>query len=318
MRVLVTGAAGFIGSRLTATLADQGHEVIGLDALTPYYEPELKRARLGELGRLDGIETVAGDLNEVELEPIVDECEAVFHLAAQPGVRASWTGFEQYVADNVLATQRLLAALEPDHVRRFVFASSSSVYGQVTGSVDESAPTRPYSPYGVTKLAAEALCGAYAQNFGLPVVSLRLFTVYGPGQRPDMATYRLIRASLLGEKFPMFGDGSQVRSFTYVDDVVSAAIATLDHDVEPGTVVNVSGGATCSLTDVIDTVEAVTGLPVPIDRLGAEAGDVTRTDAVIERAQRLLDWSPRPGLRDGVAGQVAWMRDHLDAPTASR
>jgi UDP-glucuronate 4-epimerase len=318
VRALVTGAAGFIGSRLTEFLAEGGHDVVAVDALTPYYTPALKASRLDRLGRLTNVETIEGDLNKIDLAMAVADCEAVFHFAAQPGVRASWTGFDQYVDNNVLATQRLLAAIDPDIIRRFVFASSSSVYGQITSAVDESARTRPFSPYGVTKLAAEALCGAYAQNFGLPVVSLRLFTVYGPGQRPDMATHRLIRASLVGEKFPMFGDGSQLRSFTYVDDVVAAAIATIDRNLEPGVVFNISGGTTCSLIEMIEAVEDATGQPVPIDRRDVEAGDVTRTDAIIDKSRDLLGWRPRTGLREGVARQVEWMRDHLDASIASR
>lgn len=318
MPALVTGAAGFIGSRLVRALAAGGTDVVGVDALTPYYDAELKRRRFDALAGLAGVSMIENDLTTADLRPIIDGCETVFHFAAQPGVRTSWHDFDDYVRDNVVATQRLLAATAPDEVTSFVFASSSSVYGQMTGSVDELAPTRPYSPYGVTKLAAEALCGAYAQNFGLRAVSLRLFTVYGPDQRPDMAMHRIIRASLLGESFPMFGDGSQVRSFTFVDDVVAAAIAATEHDVEPGTVLNVSGGATCSLAEVIATVEDLTGRPVPIDRRSTEAGDVTRTDGRIDRIGRTLDWAPQTGLRQGLLDQVEWMRDHLDVRIASR
>jgi UDP-glucuronate 4-epimerase len=318
VRALVTGAAGFIGSRLVRALAAGGDECTGVDALTPYYDPELKRRRFDELARLPGVDMIAADLTAVDLDPMLDGCDTVFHFAAQPGVRASWTGFEDYVRDNVVATQRLLGAADPELVRRFVFASSSSVYGQITGAVDESAPTRPYSPYGVTKLAAEALCGAYALNFGLRTVSLRLFTVYGPDQRPDMAMYRLIGASLLGQPFPMFGDGSQVRSFTFVDDVVEAALATSDREIGPGTILNVSGGSTSSLGDVIETIEEITGQPVPIERRDSEAGDVTRTDGIIEKAGRVLGWTPRTSLREGLTRQVEWMRAHLDAATASR
>jgi UDP-glucuronate 4-epimerase len=318
MRALVTGAAGFVGSRLVRAICASGDEVIGLDALAPYYDPAMKQRRFDQLAQLPSVEMVQGDLVDLELEAILDGCDTVFHLAGQPGVRASWTDFDDYARNNVNATQRLLAAVDTDAVSRFVFSSSSSVYGQVTGAVDEAAPTRPYSPYGVTKLAAESLCGAYAQNFGLRAVSLRLFTVYGPGQRPDMAMHRLIRSSLLGEPFPMFGDGSQVRSFTFVDDVVDAALAACVRDVEPGAIINISGGSSCSLTEVIETIEDITGRPVPIDQRDAEAGDVTRTDADIESARRLLDWSPRTSLRDGLTLQVEWMRDHLEAATASR
>lgn len=318
MRAFVTGGAGFIGSRLVRAISANGDEVIGVDALTPHYDPDLKRERFDGLAELPNVDMIEGDLCDIELEPLLDGCDVVFHFAGQPGVRASWTGFDDYVHHNVLATQRLLATVDPLAVKRFVFSSSSSVYGQVTGSVDERSPTRPYSPYGVTKLAAESLCGAYAQNFGLRTVSLRLFTVYGPGQRPDMAMHRLIRSSLMGEPFPMFGDGSQERSFTFVDDVVDAALAASSSDVEPGAIINVAGGSTCSLTQVIETIEDITGQQVPIDRRGTEAGDVTRTDGNVEAARRILGWSPRTDLREGLTLQVERMRDHLDAATASR
>ncbi len=194
-----------------------------------------------------------------------------------------------------------------------MFASSSSVYGQITGAVDEDSPTRPFSPYGVTKLAAEALARAYSQNFGMPVTSLRLFTVYGPRQRPDMAIERLIRCALAGEPFTVYGDGSQVRAYTFVDDVVDAAIAAVGADTEPGSVFNISGGTSCSLNEVIAVVGEATGRPVRVVHEAASPGDVERTDAVVQRALDWLGWKPQTSLAEGIDRQVAEVRRRLAA-----
>ena len=213
-----------------------------------------------------------------------------------------------------MATQRLLEAVRDLPLQRFVFASSSSVYGPVAGAVNEEAPTRPYSPYGVTKLAAESLATAYARNFGVPVTSLRLFTVYGPRQRPDMAIERMILATVTGLPFDVYGDGSQVRAFTYVDDVVDAAVAALRADLDPGAVLNISGGTTCTLNEVIAAVGEATGRPVPVRHRDASPGDVGRTDAVIQRALDLLGWKPRTDLAEGIDRQFAEVRRRLAAP----
>jgi UDP-glucuronate 4-epimerase len=317
MRALITGAAGFIGSQLAERLHAEGWHVRGVDSVTPYYDQKIKRLRLDTLRSLPAVEVFEQDLRTVDLEPLLHDVDVVFHLAAQPGVRQSWDQFGEYVDQNVMATHRLLEEATRHKLTRFVFASSSSVYGQISGSVDESAPTLPYSPYGVTKLAAESLCGAYARNFDVPVTSLRFFTVYGPRQRPDMATHRLIRCSLLGEQFQMFGDGSYVRAFTYVDDVIDAAIAAASRPHAAGSVFNVSGGSTCSLSEVVAEVEAATGRAVPIVRKDEKAGDVARTDGVIEHARDVLGWTPKTNLHDGIARQVADLRVHLEVDSAS-
>lgn len=315
MLALVTGAAGFIGSQLAERLHAEGWEVRGVDSVTDYYDQRLKRERLDTLRPLPNVEMFEDDLRTAELEPLLQGCDVVFHLAAQPGVRPSWDRFGDYLDHNVRVTQRLLDAATHHELTRFVFASSSSVYGQVTGSVGESAPTRPYSPYGVTKLAAEALCASYAHNFGLPTTSLRLFTVYGPHQRPDMAIHRLIRCSLLGEQFEMFGDGSHVRAFTYVDDVVDAAIASAVRPHTPGAVFNISGGSTCTLSEVIDAVERATGRPVPIVTRDEVAGDVSRTDGDISLARDVLGWAPTHPLDEGITRQVDQMAGRISAST---
>jgi nucleoside-diphosphate-sugar epimerase len=304
----VTGAAGFIGSRLSAVLAEAAWDVRGVDAFTPYYDPSAKRHQATALHEL-GVDVTERDLMGGPLDDLVEGVDVVFHFAAQPGVRHSWDDFDTYLTNNVAATQSLLeAAQRRPTPPRVVFASSSSVYGQTDGSVNEDSPTRPYSPYGVTKLAAEHLCSAYAQNFGLPTVSLRLFTVYGPGQRPDMAFHKLIRAALAGVPFPVYGDGSQVRAFTYVDDVVDAAVRAATTALDPGTVLNISGGSTCTLRSVFDVVEQATGTPVDVHYSATQAGDVRSTDADISRARSVIGWQPAVSLADGLARQVDQMR----------
>ena len=303
-RALVTGVAGFIGSQLAEELLKSGHEVTGIDCFTPYYEERLKRANVP-----DGIRLVECDLRDAELAALIDGNDVVFHQAAQPGVRRSWsTGFAEYASHNVLATQRLLEACTSVAVPpRVVFASSSSVYGQAPAyPTSETVLPQPHSPYGVTKLAAEHLCGLYAANYGLHTVSLRYFTVYGPRQRPDMAMRRLVDAALRQVPFPLYGDGSARRDFTFVADVVRANLAAAWADAPPGSVVNVAGGGDIAMVDLIDLVGELVGRPVPIDRQPAQPGDVTRTGGTIDRAARLLGWSPAVDVRAGVEAQVAW------------
>jgi nucleoside-diphosphate-sugar epimerase len=307
-RVLVTGAAGFIGSQVAAGLAGAGADVLGVDSFDPYYAEAQKRANLARIeGRFRLLEA---DLARTDLGPLLDGVAFVFHLSAQAGVRGSWaSGFDHYVESNIQVTQRLLeAARGSGALTRFVYSSSSSVYGEVSGPVDEDAPTRPRSPYGVTKLSAEHLCGVYAREFGVPTVSLRYFTVFGPGQRPDMAIHRMIESALHGRPFPLFGDGSAQRDFTFVEDVVSANLLAAGADVDPGTVLNVGGGSTRSVTSVLDDVSEAVGRPVPVDRQGRQPGDVAMTAAICDRAERLLGWKPRVPWKEAVARQVAWHR----------
>lgn len=311
MRALVTGAAGFIGSRVSAALLAEGTEVRGLDCFSAYYDRSLKEAHLLDVRDHDGFQLVEDDLGSTDLESLLDGVDVVFHLAAQPGVRASWsTGFEGYVANNVLATQRLLEAmLQHTPSARLVYSSSSSVYGDATDRIlGPESMLRPRSPYGVTKLAGEQLCSVYAANWDLPTVSLRYFTVYGGGQRPDMALNRLIEAGLGGPTFPMFGDGSQQRDFTHVSDVVAANMAAMRADVEPGFTCNVAGGTMASLNELIAIAEGCLGTEIPIDRQDVQPGDVRRTHADVTLTESRLGWQPTVALADGVAEQVAWQR----------
>lgn len=313
MQALVTGGAGFIGSHLVERLLAGGHRVRVVDSLTDYYDVTLKESNLAEADLVDPggrLEILRDDLCTSDVAGLLDGVDVVFHQAGQPGVRLSWAdGFAAYDRMNILATQRLLEGCRRVPVRRLVFASSSSVYGDAERfPTRESDIPRPRSPYGVTKLAAEHLCRAYADNFGVPALLLRYFTVYGPRQRPDMAFHRLIEAALGGDAFPLYGDGQQVREFTFVDDVVRANLAAADADVAPGDTCNVSGGSAVTLADAIALVEELVGAPVPLDQHPAAAGDARRTGGSIAKAARLLGWAPEVDIRDGMARQVAWHR----------
>jgi UDP-glucuronate 4-epimerase len=313
MRAIVTGAGGFIGSHVTERLLRGGHEVVGIDALTPYYDPEVKRDNLRRFRADPNFSYRQNDLRTDDLTPLLDGADVVYHLAAQPGVRGSWSdGFEVYAQHNVLATQRLLEAARTTGLGRLVYASSSSVYGNSASyPCLETDPTAPYSPYGVTKLAAEHLCRAYAENFGLSTVSLRYFTVFGPRQRPEMATSRLIESALTGQPFPLFGDGSAVRDFTYVEDIADATIGAGLADVPAGTVANVGGGAPVSVAELIDIVSEEAGSPVPVERKTASPGDVKRTGSRTDVARDLLEWEPKVSLAEGVRRQIATQAEQL-------
>jgi nucleoside-diphosphate-sugar epimerase len=308
MKVVVTGAAGFIGSHLCEALCQAGHHVLGVDCFTDYYDRAAKRANLVTVSQMPDFRFEELDLRSADLHTVLDGADVVFHQAGQPGVRLSWSsGFTAYCEHNVVATQRLLEAAKDTSLPRLVYASSSSVYGNAASyPTHESDLPRPHSPYGVTKLAAEHLCSLYARNWGLPTVSLRYFTVYGPRQRPDMALRRLVDAAVDGTGFTLFGDGSQVRDFTYVSDVVSANLAAGLGDVPPGTVVNIAGGSDAAMTDVIHLVEELAGSAIHLQTGAPQPGDVQRTGGAIDHAEAVLGWKPRVDLRAGLALQVAW------------
>lgn len=311
MRVVVTGAAGFIGSQLTEGLLADGHEVSGIDAFVDYYprplkEENLRRARAaGERFRL-----VEGALQELPLAPLLEGADVVYHLAAQAGVRASWgSEFDRYTEHNVLATQRLLEAAVAAGVPRLVYASSSSVYGDCESlPLREDSPCRPVSPYGVTKLAAEHLCHLYARNMGLNVVSLRYFTVYGPRQRPDMAFNRFLKAARDGRPVTVYGDGAQTRDFTYIDDILSATRAAADAG-RPGTAYNVGGGERVAIAEVLRLVEDVTGRTLEVRREETQKGDMRDTFADTAAARRELGFRPTVALREGLAREWQWLKE---------
>ena len=312
MKVLLTGCAGFIGSHTAEALVAAGHSVRGVDSFTDYYDPARKRANVSGLIGHPSFELVETDLAMADADALLDDIDAVAHLAGQPGVRASWdTGFAVYVERNVQATQRLLEAARRAGTGRFVYASSSSVYGDAESfPTPEDVVPRPVSPYGVTKLAGEHLATLYGTNFGLPTVSLRYFTVYGPRQRPDMATWRMVDAALHGTPFPLFGDGTASRSFTYVADVAAANLTALEADATPGTVVNLSGAETVDVNALLQLVGDAAGTEVPVERRDAEPGDARRTGGDTARALEVLGWTASTPLAEGVAAQVAWQRHH--------
>jgi UDP-glucose 4-epimerase len=312
MKALVTGVAGFIGSHLAEALVRDGHEVVGVDRFSDYYAPAIKETNLAALASSPRFRLERVDLADAQLAALLDGVSHVFHCAAQAGVRASWgSEFEQYARDNVLATQRLLEAARRVPLARFVYASSSSVYGNARAlPVTEDAPPEPISPYGITKLAAERLGVLYGASYGVPFVSLRLFTVYGPRQRPDMAFHRFLSALSAGRPLEVYGDGTQTRDFTYVADAVGAFVAAAARDGVVGQAINVAGGTRIALRDAIDIAGQVAGRKPEVRWLPKGRGDADHTDAAIEKARRLLGFAPRTALREGLTEQLHWIRAH--------
>lgn len=310
MRALVTGAAGFVGSTLAKQLLRDGHEVVGLDSLTDYYELSIKRGNLAAIPHR-GFTFHQADLNTADLDDLLIDVDWVFHQAGQPGVRMSWgKDFAVYVRQNVEATQRLLeAAKRSRRLQRLVYASSSSVYGNAESyPTAETARPQPVSPYGVTKLAAEHLCSLYAANFGVPTVSLRYFTVYGPGQRTDMAFTRFVRAAVLDEVISIYGTGEQVRDFTFVDDVVQANLAAAGGEVESGEVFNVAGGSNVSVNQTLDVLRSLSGRVLKIDYSDTVAGDVFRTGGDTTKIESVLGWRPTVTIEEGLERHLSWGR----------
>jgi nucleoside-diphosphate-sugar epimerase len=304
MKCLVTGAAGFIGSHLSEALIKRGNEVRGVDCFTDYYAKNLKLANLTELKNRREFEFVEADITSDTVSKYVKDVDIVFHLAAQPGVRASWgASFSHYIKDNIAATQRLLEAAKEVHLKRFIYASSSSIYGDAERfPTPEDTTPSPNSPYGATKFEAELLCNVYRKNFGVPTVVLRYFTVYGPRQRPDMAFNRFISAIQRGEEVVVFGDGSQGRDFTFVLDTVAATC--LSAEAEPGSTYNVGTGSTITVNEVLSILERIIGKQAKIRREPAAPGDVRMTCAETSKIERELGFHPKIKIEEGLRKQV--------------
>jgi nucleoside-diphosphate-sugar epimerase len=310
MRALVTGAAGFIGSHLSDFLLDSGATVTGVDCFTDYYPRALKEANLATLKGRSCFSFIEARLQDADLKPMLDGVTHVFHLAAQAGVRKSWgRDFDVYTKNNIEATQRLLEALVGVPIERFVYASSSSVYGDHTPiPMKEDTYLQPLSPYGVTKLAAEHLANLYWANHGVPAVSLRYFTVYGPRQRPDMGFHRFFTALQRQMPITVYGDGEQTRDFTFVSDAVAATVAAARLGV-PGSVYNVGGGSRVTLNHVLELISKVVGSPVAVQREPDQKGDMRHTYADTARARSDLGFMPRVGLEEGLAAEHRWLQN---------
>ncbi len=316
-RMVVTGAAGFIGSHLTERLLAAGHEVVGIDSFEDYYprpfkEANLARARAAARFSLiedDLLHLAAGDAGRSRLDEVLNGADCVFHLAAQAGVRASWgQSFRIYSDNNVLGTQMVLEACRREGVPKVVYASSSSVYGDTDQlPMHEDANCRPVSPYGVTKLAGEQLCRLYWKNHGVPAVSLRFFTVYGPRQRPDMAFHLFLKALHEGRPLEMYGTGNQTRDFTFVDDIVDGIVLAMGG--ADGAVYNLGGGSRVTLLEAIRTLESVSGLSAEVHGEEVQAGDVKHTWADLTRAREELGYAPRVPLEEGLRLEAEWYRD---------
>lgn len=310
MRVLVTGVAGFIGSSIAKKLLEMDFDVTGIDSFTDYYDIKIKKRNIERLAH-KSFKLVERNLIDITDYSFLGNIDYVFHHAAQPGVRASWgTTFETYVRNNITATQVLLEALKSSGIKKFVYASSSSVYGNKPGIMTEETLTTPHSPYGATKLAAEHLCGIYNKNHGLPTVCLRYFTVYGPRQRPDMAFTRFIVSALTNRPITVYGDGSQTRDFTYIEDVVNATIHSAKHG-ESGSIINIGGGHIVSVNDVLKILRKVCDHDLKVSYEAKQKGDVDHTKADISKAKKSIGYRPTVTIDEGLKNQYEYIKENL-------
>jgi nucleoside-diphosphate-sugar epimerase len=312
VNALVTGVAGFIGSTLAERLLSEGVDVVGIDSFTDYYPRAIKERNLSEARKQSRFRFVESRVQDADLGALLADCTHVFHVAAQAGVRKSWgRSFDAYTVNNIEATQVLLEACRDRPIQRFVYSSSSSVYGdRVAMPMREDALPQPVSPYGVTKLAAEQLCHLYFANFGVPAVSLRYFTVYGPRQRPDMGFHRFLTATLRGQPITVYGDGEQTRDFTFIGDAVEANVAGAARGV-PGRVYNIGGGSRVSVNHVLDMIARVTGRNPVIVSEPDQKGEMRHTYAETWLARMDLGFMPTVGLEEGLAAEYRWLSDTL-------
>jgi len=313
MNTLVTGACGFIGTNLCLSLLEDGCFVTGIDAFTENYENSIKRANYNDLKKFKNFKLIEGDLLKIDLAPLVEGVDVIYHLAGQPSVHNSWgEDFQVYSDRNVVLTQRLLRAANRAKTARFVNSSSSSIYGRVTSPpTKESDEKQPISPYGVTKLAAENLVTLFGSEFGLSTVSLRYFTVFGPRQRPDMAFNKLIQAARSGQSFQMHGDGTQVRDFTFVGDVVEANKLAASAIINPGSVFNIGGGSPISMNETIILLEQMMDTKIKLEFTPLGPGNPSVTTADCTKAGSILGWKPKTDIYSGLKAQVAWQVEQV-------
>ncbi|KMY50391.1 NAD-dependent epimerase/dehydratase family protein [Peribacillus loiseleuriae] len=310
MKILVTGAAGFIGSHLCEKLlTDKNNQIIGVDTFTGPTPKKLKSVNLGNLLNNTRFRLIETDLLTADLEKLLEEIDIIYHLAGIPGVRSSWgKEFDPYVSNNISVTQRLLETVKDKKIEKFIYASTSSVYGEVDGKVTENAYLSPLSPYGITKLTGEHLCNVYHKSFNIPIVTVRFFTVYGPRQRPDMAFHRFITQIMKGERLSIFGDGTQTRDFTYVTDCVEAIASIIYKGNVIGETINIGGKERASINEIITIIETLTGKKAMIDYLPKLLGEPTHTWADISKAKKLLSYDPEISLREGITKEIEYIR----------
>jgi len=313
VKVVVTGAAGFIGSHLVDRLLAQDHEVAGIDSFTDYYTRPAKEQNLAAARANPRFTFATADLAQDDLGPALEGAEVVYHLAGRPGVRAALMQFDQYWHENVVATHHLLEAVKGTHLKSLVYAGSSSVYGDAeVFPTAETAVPAPLSPYGVTKLAGEHLAYVYWKTYGVPAVRLRYFSVYGPRMRPDLMLSRAMQAMHEGRVFDVYGDGEQTREFTYVTDAVEGTIRSAERG-SPGDLYNLGGGSSVTVNHVLDLLEATSGMELKRRHVERQPGDHRRAGASITRARIQLGWEPRTALREGLAAQWRWFLETQEA-----
>lgn len=309
MRALVTGCAGFIGSHLTERLLEDGWSVLGIDSFVPTYDTGRRRSWVSGMSSSPDFDFIEADIVDFDVASHLDGCDVVFHLAARPGVRASWADFTRVSQANVVATQRVLDAVSRAPSTRLVFASSSSVYGDSeTYPTTEEQSLAPISPYGVSKASGESLISAYVSQSGVQAVSLRYFTVYGPRQRSDMAFTIWMSRALRSQALPIFGDGNSVRDFTYVSDIVNATLASATCPIAGHEIFNVAGGSPATVNEVVELIEGLLGHSVIRNHTEYAKGDPRRTGGDTARLERATGWKPEWMLRDGLAAQLDWLR----------
>jgi UDP-glucuronate 4-epimerase len=310
MKILITGAAGFIGSHLCEKLlTDQQNEVIGVDTFIGPTPNDLKQVNLEDLRKHPRFQLIEADLMTANLEKMLHGIDVIYHLAGMPGVRSSWgKDFGPYVTNNIVVTQRLLEAAKNQPLQKFIYASTSSVYGEKDGKVMENAYLTPLSPYGITKLTGEHLCNVYHKSYNIPVLTVRFFTVYGPRQRPDMAFHRFITQILKGEPITIYGDGTQSRDFTYVSDCVEGISNIVYKENLIGQTINIGGKERATVNEVISFIEQLTGKKASIDYSAKISGEPKHTWADISNAQKLLGYDPKITLKEGLAQEIEYIR----------
>lgn len=310
MKILVTGAAGFIGSHLCEKLlTNSNHQVIGVDNFIGPTPNKLKQVNVINLLSNRQFTLMNVNLLITNLDQMLKDVDIIYHLAGIPGVRSSWgKDFDPYVTNNILVTQRLLEAAKDKQITKFIYASTSSVYGEIAGKIKEDELLSPLSPYGITKLTGEHLCNVYSKVHGIPIVKLRFFTVYGPRQRPDMAFHRFIKQILNGESLTIYGDGTQSRDFTYISDCIQGIESLLYKDNVIGNTFNIGGKERATVNEVISIIEMLSGEKASVDYLPKISGEPKHTWADITNAKNVLDYDPKISLQEGLVKEIEYIR----------